>query len=246
MGLAYAAHLGAHVLSPDEVVLLSERDRFALNGCVHAALARLLDGSRTADDLVEELGGEHPPAHVHLALLRLQRSGFVVEGAPAAAPAVVVAATAPGDVGAGSGAAVAVTVAGVPEEWARTLQDAVGTIGRSPGAGLTVCLVDDYLRPELVAAAAAALDGGPALLPVRPVGRWLWFGPLLRGPDARPAWTLFDQRMRMNRYADVAALERGRRCRCSPTTARRPPSRRRWRSPAASPPACWPARPRRS
>src|SRR6202021_236466 len=69
--LAFAAHLGAHVLSDDEVILLSERERYALNGPVYAALAPFLDGSRSADELVTELVDAHPAALLHLALMRL-------------------------------------------------------------------------------------------------------------------------------------------------------------------------------
>jgi hypothetical protein len=77
--LAFAAHLRAHVLSDEEVVLLSERERFALNGRVYVALAPLLDGSHSAEELVVTLAGEHSPAVIHFALMRLQEPGYVVE-----------------------------------------------------------------------------------------------------------------------------------------------------------------------
>ena len=218
--LAFAAPLGAHVLSGTEVVLLSERDRFALNGPVHAALAPLLDGTRTADELVAALAGTHPPAHVHLALLRLRSQGFVVEAGIEAPPSIV----APAPLPAGTAAPMTtpplaleeVVAIGVPDEWARRLEEAVRgddteTVpdDAAPAHSLVVALVDDHLRPELAASAAACLGRGAPLLVVRPVGRWLWLGPLLAGTDARRAWELLGERVRMNRFADVVALERG-------------------------------------
>ncbi|HST42214.1 MAG TPA: TOMM precursor leader peptide-binding protein [Conexibacter sp.] len=234
--LAYAAQLGAHVVSADEVVLLSERDRFALTGRLHVALAPLLDGTRSADELVDALAGAFPPAHVHLALMRLQGQGFVVAVDDAAAraagplpagplPSAPAFAGTPLPTPLPPHALGSVAAAGVPPEWATRLARELGVAGadaaRGAGGGVTaddtagtaslrVLLLDDYLRPELAAAAASALaSGGGALLPVRPVGRCLWFGPLLHGPAAAPGWELFGRRLRMNRYADVTALERG-------------------------------------
>ncbi len=113
---------------------------------------------------------------------------------------------------AGSGCELAAVVPiGLPESYAERLTELVGQSSqqRDPSPRLTVCLVDDYLRPELAVAAAASLEGDGWLLAVRPVGRWLWFGPWLHGPASQPGWTLLGERMRMNRAADVAALERG-------------------------------------
>jgi oxazoline/thiazoline synthase len=216
--LAFAAHLGAHVLSDDEVVLLSERERYALNGPVYAALVPVLDGSRSADEIVAELSDAHPAARLHLALMRLQRAGYVVAAAPPPTGPTVAAATPP-PLPAGATSAIAgsgcqleaVVTIGLPESYAERLTELVGNSSeqRDPSARLTVCLVDDYLRPELAVAAAAALEGDGWLLAVRPVGRWLWFGPWLHGPASKPGWRLLGERMRMNRAADVAALEHG-------------------------------------
>ena len=216
--LIFAAHLRAHVLSDDEVILLSERERFALNGRVYPALSPLLDGSRTADEIVAQLADAHSAAQLHLALMRLQRRGYVVPaarphteptGAPTDSPPLPAGIRSPI---AGSGCRLeAVISVGLPESYARRLTEIVGRrLGnRRTGPGLTVCLVDDYLRPELDAAAATSLERDQWLLVVRPVGRWLWFGPWLHGSASAPGWTLLCERMLMNRSADVTALERG-------------------------------------
>ncbi len=229
--LAFAPHLGAHLISEDEVLLLSERDRFALGGRVHAALVPLLDGSRSADEIAAELVGEHSPHLVHLALIRLQQRGHVVDAGraragagagdgrvpppslppPSLPPPLLTGAREPHVVVPACAWRGVVEVVGLPASWGRSLEEAVGDAAENGGSGpgLTACLVDDYLRPQLGAITVAALQRGDALLPIRPVGRWLWFGPLLRGRASRPTWELFDERLRMNRFADLVALARG-------------------------------------
>jgi oxazoline/thiazoline synthase len=205
--LAFAAPVRAHVLSEDEVVLLAERDRVALTGRAHAALAPLVDGTRTADELVDALAGTLPPALLHLALIRLQRDGHVVpvgddEPAPEPPPQAPLPAA---RAARRSRLLRKATAIGVPRRWASRLDPAPDGID----PGLEVVLVDDYLRPELWAAVDAAAFRGGAVLPVRPVGRWLWFGPLFDGSDSKPGRRLFEQRLRLNRFADVVALEHG-------------------------------------
>lgn len=214
--LAFAPHLGAHVVSEDEVLLLSERERFALGGRVHAALVPLLDGSRTADELAAALAGEHSPALVYFALGRLQRQGHVVEAGcldgearlePVAVP--VPAEFLSSSLETPAGGLGDVIPVGVEESWGRALSEALHAASGRDGPKLTVCLLDDYLRPELDGTAADLPARGGSLLPVRAAGRWLWFGPLLSGPASMPTWRLFRERMLMNRSADVVALEHG-------------------------------------
>jgi oxazoline/thiazoline synthase len=178
----------------------------------------VLDGSRSADEIVTELVDAHPAALLHLALMRLQRRGYVVAATPPPTGRTAARTTSPPlpagvtSAIAGSGCQLeAVVPVGLPESYAERLTELVGPSPqqRRPRTPLTVCLVDDYLRPELAVAAAASLEAGGWLLAVRPVGRWLWFGPWLHGPASAPGWTLLSERMRMNRAADIAALEHG-------------------------------------
>ena len=55
-------HLTAHVVSPEEVALLSEGGRFALRGKVYAATVPLLDGKRSDDAIVARLAERFAPA----------------------------------------------------------------------------------------------------------------------------------------------------------------------------------------
>src|SRR4051812_36017784 len=196
--LAFAPHMRAHVLADDGVALLSEERRTALHGRVFVALAPHLDGLRTADEIVAAVAGEVSPALASYALLRLQFDGLVVSidatepHAPAAPGADVVA-------------------VGVSDRVAAQVREFAVAAAEDAAAGaapLTVFLADDYLRPELDEAVNAALAGGVRALPIRPVGRRWWFGPLLeRGSDE--LWELLKRRVRLNRSPDMVALARG-------------------------------------
>jgi ribosomal protein S12 methylthiotransferase accessory factor len=85
-------------------------------------------------------------------------------------------------------------------------------------ATFEVCLVDDYLRPELAERIATAREAGYVLLPIRPVGVRIWLGPLCR-PDDPPDWPAFVARLRSNRPADAALLAHGRSFPVLPTVS---------------------------
>ena len=61
----------------DEVALLSEQRSVVLSGPEYAALQPLLDGSLTADELVEALASAFAPERIYYALARLQQQGLV-------------------------------------------------------------------------------------------------------------------------------------------------------------------------
>ncbi len=192
---AWAAGTSAHVLGDDEVVLLSETERIVLRGRVYAAMAPLIDGHRSAEDVVAGIGDAFAPALAHYALIRLRQAGSVVDATSAtAAPPPAEVAT----IGIASEAAAALRV-----RIAVLANDAGG-----PAEPLTVALVDDYLRPELAELAAECSQGERALVPCRPLGRFVWLGPLL-APGSPGLWELLVDRVRLNRRADVAALAAG-------------------------------------
>jgi bacteriocin biosynthesis cyclodehydratase domain-containing protein len=61
------------------VVLVSETRELALHGALYAALARRIDGHRTATDIAEAMAGEATPDEVGQALAILRDAGYVVE-----------------------------------------------------------------------------------------------------------------------------------------------------------------------
>ena len=192
---AWAAGTRAHVLGDDEVAMLSETERVVLRGRVYAAIAPLIDGRRSADEVVAGVGDAFSPALAHYALIRLREAGRVVDAAPAAPapPPVEIA---------------AIGIASEAAEDLRARIDVLAEDAGRPEVPLTVVLVDDYLRPELADWATECSRAGCALLPCRPMGRFVWLGPLL-SPDSPGLWELLAQRLRLNRRADVAALAAG-------------------------------------
>lgn len=183
------------MLSDVEVAVLSETQRFALRGRAYAAIAPLIDGRRTADDIVAALPEHVSPATGYYALLRLEQQGHVVRAEPREA----------------GRASVEVLTIGLPERARDDLDARLAASNGAPPApepALTVALVDDYLRPELERVVMSCLAGGGSLLPARPVGRMVWLGPLLE-PGSEPRWRLLLDRLRLNRESEVAALERG-------------------------------------
>jgi bacteriocin biosynthesis cyclodehydratase domain-containing protein len=192
---AWAAGTSAHVLGDDEVVLLSEATRVVLRGRVYAAIAPLIDGSRSDEEIVAGVGEAFAPAVAHYALIRLRQAGRVIDAAPAtAAPPPVEVAT-----------------IGIASEAAAALRARIAVLANDagrPAEPLTVALVDDYLRPELAELAAECSREERALLPCRPIGPLVWLGPLL-APGSPGLWELLVERLRLNRRGDVAALAAG-------------------------------------
>lgn len=57
-----------HVVSSDEVALLSEGGKFALRGKIYAAIIPLLDGKNSNDAIVALLSSKFSPALIYYAL----------------------------------------------------------------------------------------------------------------------------------------------------------------------------------
>jgi ribosomal protein S12 methylthiotransferase accessory factor len=194
------------VVDPEGVYLLSERGHLVLKGELHCKLAALLDGRRTADDLVDALADSATPGEVYYALGRLEDKGYVVE-ADGAFPAERAAFW--HALGLDARAAerrlreTTVSLAGFgavslePCAAALTALDVrVGDAG-----DFAVVLTDDYLQEGLADFNAAALASGRPWLLVKPVGTVLWIGPVFR-PGQTACWECLAQRLRGNREVE--------------------------------------------
>lgn len=194
MTLHLSPHLAAHVLSDREVGVFGEDERFAFGGAPYARILPLIDGTRSADDIVAAVP-DLSAAVVYYVIERLKARGVAVETKPGELAPSEPPPTAP----------VTVLSAGV----APGIVDALGAkLPAHAAVPLTVILVDDYFRPE-IGEAARVLAPGSRLLPVRPVGDMAWFGPLLGDPDHPVQWGQVLERLRMTREADWRALAGG-------------------------------------
>ena len=214
--LGFKPHLKAHVLSETEVALIAETERFALRGRPYALLAPLLDGTRSADEIVMALQRDVAPELTYCAMNRLETGGFIIalpehDRAEQRDPWHMPAASLGSDRAVGAQQPISIVVIGLPDAVSALLGEKLRAAAPSDqGAqktALEVCLVDDYLRPELAARVARVQETGGVLLPVRPAGHQIWLGPLIEAETA-PVWTGLDKRMRNNRPADVAVLSR--------------------------------------
>ena len=216
--LAFKSHILAHVVDEKRVLLLTEASGTTLlRGALYSALTPLLDGSRTADQIVDALKAHWPAADVYFALMRLERQGHiasVVTGLSSDATAFWQALG--GDAGEAqsnltrtSVAVVALgNTAGDAAALSATLADAGLAVADTIPAELVVAVVDDYLRPELADLNRRQLAAGTPWLVVKPVGRVLWLGPFF-GADDVGCWCCLARRLQENRASAMAVEARG-------------------------------------
>ncbi|HEY4937427.1 MAG TPA: TOMM precursor leader peptide-binding protein, partial [Actinomycetota bacterium] len=88
----------------------------------------------------------------------------------------------------------------------RALEPLVATTGHdarngAEGATLELVLVDDYLDDRLGEVNRLALASGRPWMPVKPVGRQVWLGPIF-APGVTGCWECLAQRLRSNRQME--------------------------------------------
>jgi ribosomal protein S12 methylthiotransferase accessory factor len=215
--LSLKAHLTAVPLADSHILLLGEAERHLLQGPVFARLVGLLDGARTADEIVSALAPEMPPEIVYHALAILEREGHIADGGSTGLKrdkaafwhAIGADPRTAGDRLAAT--RVAVLALGDTHCHLPGLLSALGRAGiaatddpAASDAALTIVMVDDYLDARLAAVNAAALRHRRAWLLVKPRGRQPALGPLFT-PGAGACWECLARRLRDNRREENAA-----------------------------------------
>ena len=85
--LRFKHHLRVEPCDGERVFLISERERFMLQGRAYALLAPLIDGRRNELELIQALAGRLSGPEVYYALMLLEEQGFLVEtGGPSHLP----------------------------------------------------------------------------------------------------------------------------------------------------------------
>ena len=216
--LRWKAHLRLEPSGDDQLVLLSERQRFLVDDRVAVLVAPLLDGQRTVESVVLALRDQVAPLEVLGAVERLVRQGYLTEVDVAddsfsplqrafleALGVKVKTAKRRLDT---ARVAIASLMEGAD---LRPLTEALTASGirwtptsggwpeaSSACAPLTVVLVDDYLDPKLEQMNLEALSGGHRYLIAKPRGVAPWVGPLFQ-PNEGPCWECLAHRLRANR-----------------------------------------------
>ena len=200
----------AELIDPDTVIVLSERGHAALHGHVFTLVMPLLDGQRTAAEIVEVLADRADAALVFYALMRLRTSGYVIDVDGSLTPEQVAfwsaldldPVLAQARVEAASVSVV--TYGSAPVPVLETLTDMLVRLGTRVGADgdITVAVVTDHLEPGLADLNWTALAHGRPWLLVKPFGTLPWVGPLFR-PGQTGCWECLAHRLRANREVEA-------------------------------------------
>jgi bacteriocin biosynthesis cyclodehydratase domain-containing protein len=191
------------VLKPDRVFFLDELGSYVLTGESYKALVPLLDGSRTADELCEELATLEP-AHVFFALGQLLERGLLAPRDPTL-PAEQAAfwqsiAAQPVPAALTVGLLTLAHLNGEPVAAALRESGFAVTDGAS-ASQLVVVLAGHYLDPELEEINHRMRREEQSWMLAKPVGRRLWIGPIFH-PQRSACWACLGFRLRLNLQAE--------------------------------------------
>jgi ribosomal protein S12 methylthiotransferase accessory factor len=178
----FGRHLAVHVVDGDGVALLGERTSVVLAGGLYERLAKVLDGTRTADEVADLLEDEHDAAEVYYAISLLASDGHVVDGDRGATELT-------------SRRVAVMSVDGETGAWASALRAYGFDVGDE--GELVLQLVSDYRAPALAAWNRRALIERRPWLLVRTGGTRAWIGPLFQ-PGRGPCWECLRHRLARN------------------------------------------------
>ncbi|MDH6110620.1 bacteriocin biosynthesis cyclodehydratase domain-containing protein [Kitasatospora sp. MAP12-15] len=226
--VGFKRHLRAHVVSPDNAYLVSDRGVTHLRGAHLETLAPLLDGTRDLSALVRETGSAMTTQQLGHLLGTLSEAGLVtyrpteqptsagdrpaeafwelagLDGAHSAAQTT-------------TGSVRIITLGSHSPAQVRAAMRAAGLTCAPAGAGvedavLTVVVCDDYLTPGLQQIDADQRAAGRPWLLAKPSGSTLWVGPVFQ-PGTSGCWSCLAHPLRANRLAEMTAAQESRsRC----------------------------------
>jgi bacteriocin biosynthesis cyclodehydratase domain-containing protein len=188
------------VVPGEGVFLLCELHQVVLQGSLYELVAPCLDG-RAVEEVCVRLRGQATPAQIFYTLAQLEKRGYLAE-ADDARPAAESALWAEQQVDPAAARRLGgtpVTVRAIGAVDAAPLVELLRSLGvRTNGEpALTVVATDGYLRSDLRACNEEALQHGRPWLLVKPVGRWVWLGPLFV-PGKTGCWACLAERLQAN------------------------------------------------
>ncbi|MDL1950135.1 TOMM precursor leader peptide-binding protein, partial [Acidobacteria bacterium ACD] len=201
------------VLEPRTLFLMSEHLELVFEGEAFAALAGLLDGTRTVGEVLERASRRVPWQEAYAALAHLEQRGCLIEGTPVPEPGpsafwdgLSVPAGRVRDLASTPFEVLALD--GLPPE---PISASMTRAGLRPGSGgLLVVAAPDYLATELAAVNASALAVRRPWVLLKPTGTLLLIGPLFR-PGSSGCWDCLAHRLRHNRQLERHASRTARR-----------------------------------
>ncbi|MCX5209988.1 TOMM precursor leader peptide-binding protein [Kitasatospora sp. NBC_00240] len=209
--IGFKRHYTPYVVDGEAVYLVSERGVSVVDGKLAEALAPLLDGTRTAEQIGEALHGTVPADKVATAVERLLAGGYLAPSGQVedrAGAAYFEMAGLDGDAATGAlrTARARVEVYGDLDPRPFLAALAAAGVSADPDAEFTVALTEDYLHPGLAERDRQARESGRPWLLARPVGSILWVGPVFvpgpAGDDAATGcWHCLSHRLSANRQS---------------------------------------------
>ncbi|ABB23744.1 TOMM precursor leader peptide-binding protein [Pelodictyon luteolum] len=214
----FKAYLEPIAVPGEGLLLFSEDGSRAFHGSLFEQLARLIDGSRSSDEIVAALAAAHDAATVYYALMMLEKKGHITEHIPGINPHVA---------GFWQGLDLepqsaiesirnhGVRILGIGEVETEPLANGLLSLGvkivdKANESTLDVVVVDDYLNEELAAISKIARIEGRSILPLRPSGFECWIGPLFK-PDVQGCFLCLRHKLERHRLVHRFAVAHGKR-----------------------------------
>lgn len=191
-------HLDYRRIDESRTLFISERFNTMIVGRIYGALAPLLDGSRTRQDIIGTLVSTHTATAVDAALASLTSRGFLVSGEHSMerAQAAYWSSLGASPRRAQECLATELTLLGDANKLSPFLTDMGMILRTNRNAGLTVIASADYLHERHTACNRQHLESGVPWLLMRPMGMEALFGPIFRPADHGPCWACLGYRLR--------------------------------------------------
>ena len=202
------------LICPGEgVLLLNEKVARVLRGDLYERLIPLLDGTRSADQLVQALTPEFSAAQVYFTLISLQSRNYLCQALKTLSPEAAAYWADLGvdpeqAVGLIQASRVALQPVGLPNDHSSLQQmgQALVSLGLAvvdvdAEADLTVVVCENYLHPDLDALNQSYRRQGRRWLLVKPHGRELWLGPFF-DPKQPGCWACLQRLLVRHRQVE--------------------------------------------
>ena len=218
--LIFKSHFHVEIIDSDScVILISENSNFVLKGRLYCLVARMLDGSKDADEIVDALENEISAAEVYFALEKLKQKEYIAEKDETVHPAF----------------AAYWNLLGLSESRAKEalentliklitvgntdispLEDAINAAGmkveacgagnafkgKNTGNQLLLVAAPDYLYPDLFKINRDAVNKNIPWMMVKPSGAIIWLGPIFI-PGRTGCFECLAQRLQTNRDIEM-------------------------------------------
>lgn len=218
-------------LDGEGVFLVNEENFGILKGDIFEALAPLLSGKQSIDEIVEKLKEKLPPEQVHYGIMQLENKGYLVDGESGPAMCSNAAYWQLAGVENNIVHSQSIHVVGtqamgqvMASSLTERLSESGVTISKDLNSSdLLVVLAEDYLDPELSEFNQQAIEQNRPWLLIKPTGVSTWVGPYFK-PGESACWSCLCQRLSGHRMVETFIQHRQNLSRVPRTNLATPPS----------------------